>query len=162
MAQRAGVRGHGRGAVDPQSEATPEKFLSLLRELVEDVGKRSHLRAAGAVALAQSGGADRRKVLRNVARSVGSLSHAGSESPARRDGNASADEKFPGRMSATAVMMEAPKSNRATLADEIVRRVSAATVVRCHEPLAKRTTFARVVRRMFMSSRPTKRIWRQS
>lgn len=43
-------------------------------------------------------------------------------------------------MSATAVIMEAPKSNRATLADEIVRRVSAATVVRCNEPLAKRTT----------------------
>jgi len=43
-------------------------------------------------------------------------------------------------MSATAVIMEAPKSNRTTLADEIVRHVSAATVVRCNEPLAKRTT----------------------
>ena len=43
-------------------------------------------------------------------------------------------------MSATAVIMEASKPNRATLVDEIVHRVSAATVVRCNEPLAKRTT----------------------
>lgn len=43
-------------------------------------------------------------------------------------------------MSATAVIMEASKPNRVTLTDEIVRRVSAATVVRGNEPLAKRTT----------------------
>lgn len=43
-------------------------------------------------------------------------------------------------MSVPAGIMEAPKSNRANLADEIVGRVSAATVVRCNEPLAKRTT----------------------
>lgn len=43
-------------------------------------------------------------------------------------------------MSAGVVIMESPKSNHAALAGEIVRRVSAATVVRGNEPLAKRTT----------------------
>lgn len=43
-------------------------------------------------------------------------------------------------MSIATAIMEAPKSNRAGLADEIIRRVSVATVVRCNEPLAKRTT----------------------
>ena len=43
-------------------------------------------------------------------------------------------------MSATAAIMETPKSNRVSLADELTRRVTAATVVRRNEPLAKRTT----------------------
>jgi hypothetical protein len=43
-------------------------------------------------------------------------------------------------MSATAFTMEAPKSNRATLAEELTQHVTAATVVRCDEPLARRTT----------------------
>jgi UDP-N-acetylenolpyruvoylglucosamine reductase len=43
-------------------------------------------------------------------------------------------------MSATAFTMEAPKSNRAALAEELTQHVTAATVVRCDEPLARRTT----------------------
>jgi UDP-N-acetylenolpyruvoylglucosamine reductase len=43
-------------------------------------------------------------------------------------------------MSPAAFTMEAPKSNRAALAEEITSRVTAATVVRCDEPLARRTT----------------------
>jgi UDP-N-acetylenolpyruvoylglucosamine reductase len=43
-------------------------------------------------------------------------------------------------MSATIAIMETPKPNRISLADELVRRVAAGTVVRCKEPLAKRTT----------------------
>lgn len=43
-------------------------------------------------------------------------------------------------MSAIPAIMQASQSNHSTLADELVRRVSAATVVRCLEPLAKRTT----------------------
>lgn len=43
-------------------------------------------------------------------------------------------------MSASAFTMEAPKPNRATLAEELAARVTAATVVRCDEPLARRTT----------------------
>lgn len=43
-------------------------------------------------------------------------------------------------MSAALVNMEAPKSHRVPLADDIVRCVSAATLVRRDEPLAKRTT----------------------
>ncbi len=43
-------------------------------------------------------------------------------------------------MSPAAFTMEAPQSNRATLAEELAARVTAATVVRCDEPLARRTT----------------------
>lgn len=43
-------------------------------------------------------------------------------------------------MSATTIIMDAPKSNQTLLADELVRRVSSGTVVRRNEPLAKRTT----------------------
>lgn len=43
-------------------------------------------------------------------------------------------------MSALAFTMEAPKSNRVALAEELTQRVTTATLVRCDEPLAKRTT----------------------
>ena len=43
-------------------------------------------------------------------------------------------------MIATATIMESLKINRGSLADELAARVSAATVVRRDEPLAKRTT----------------------
>lgn len=74
----------GAAQLITQSEATPEKVSSLLRELVEDVGERSHLRAALAQWHSPKAAEQiAERILRNVARSVGSLSHAGSESPAR-------------------------------------------------------------------------------
>ena len=43
-------------------------------------------------------------------------------------------------MSAVVTNMETSKPNRAAFADELARLVSSATVIRCNEPLAKRTT----------------------
>jgi UDP-N-acetylenolpyruvoylglucosamine reductase len=43
-------------------------------------------------------------------------------------------------MSAMVTNMETSKPNRAAFADELTRQVSSATVIRCNEPLAKRTT----------------------
>jgi UDP-N-acetylenolpyruvoylglucosamine reductase len=43
-------------------------------------------------------------------------------------------------MSAVVTNMETSKPNRAAFADELTRQVSSATVIRCNEPLAKRTT----------------------
>ena len=43
-------------------------------------------------------------------------------------------------MSAPAFTMEAPKSDRVALVEELTQRVTTATLVRCDEPLAKRTT----------------------
>lgn len=43
-------------------------------------------------------------------------------------------------MTRTAIIMERTTPDRAPFADELARRVSPATIIRCHEPLAKRTT----------------------